>query len=209
MFNIYLGIYIIVALVVCAGGAYKIYGIKQSLSALIFFIGSSIAFIIFGVKWFSEEGTFAKTPVSWPTVINTCPDFLTYYKRPDAPTPKIAGETYTIVGDTCIDTVGVSKDGPEHLLKVPDPSKPPNEDTYYFSLKTHRTDNDGRKGELCARAIKYGLTWEGITNGESCISNDGTANVIPSSGCSQVCPTPSGTTGTPVTSGSPGTSGTG
>lgn len=191
MFNIYLAIYIIVALAVCAGGTYKIYGIKQQLSAFIFFLGASIAFIIFGMKWFNEEGTFAKTPVPWPTVINTCPDFLTYYKRPEltADTSPQAGETYTIFGDTCIDTVGVSKDGPLHLLKVPDPSKPPKDDKYYFSLKTNATDNDGRKGELCTRAIQYGLTWEGITNGESCISNDGTATVTPSSGCPKVCPT--------------------
>ena len=184
MFNIYLGIYIIVALAVCAGGTYKIYGIKQSLSALIFFIGSSIAFIIFGMKWFNEEGTFAKTPVPWPTVINTCPDFLTYYKRP-IPSGTNDSDKY---GDTCIDTVGVSKDGSLHLYKVPDPSDPPTDDKYYFSIKTNAIDNDGRKEELCARAIKYGLTWEGITNGESCISNDGTATVTPSSGCSQVCP---------------------
>jgi len=188
MFNIYLAIYIIIALGVCAGGTYKIYGIKQQLSAFIFFIGASIAFIIFGMKWFNEEGTFAKTPVPWPTVINTCPDFLTYYKRP-MPSVVPSGGDPDKYGDTCIDTVGVSKDGTLHLLKVPDPSNPPNDDSYYFSLKTDATDNDGRKGALCARAIQYGLTREGITNGESCISNDGTATVTPSSGCPIKCPT--------------------
>jgi hypothetical protein len=159
MFNIYLGIFIITAIFVIAGGSYKLVGLTYTLSAVIFFIGSLGIFIIFGAKWFNPNSIFAKTPVSWPTMTNTCPDYLIYYNR------KTAGGNQ----DTCIDTIGVSKNG---ALKCFPSGKDPStvqDGSYYFPLATKSSDPIKRNTELCQRAMTCGLTWEGITNGESCI----------------------------------------
>lgn len=159
MFNIYLGIYIILALMILFGGTFKLYGMGQIIAAILFFIGAISILIVYGIKWFAaERSIFSKTPVSWPPTINTCPDYLMYYGR------VMSDGT---VQDTCIDTIGISKNG--SLLVFPKGEQAPQRDEYYFSLVTKSADSDARKAELCQRALAAGLTWEGITNGESCV----------------------------------------
>ena len=179
MFNIYLAIYIVVAIAIITGGTYKLYGMNQGVSSLIFLIGSITIFIVYGIRWFGAKNSLlSNTPVSWPPTINTCPDYLVYYGR------QLADGT---VQDTCIDAIGVSKNG---SLKVfPKDEKPTSED-YYFSLATKSSDPAGKTAELCQRAITFGLTWEGITNGESCISPDGSTAPNTSAGgaTSASCP---------------------
>jgi hypothetical protein len=169
-FNIYLGIFIVVALAVIIGGTFKIFNLNQGLGAFLFFIGSLTVFIVYGLRWFSSENSiFSQTPVQWPPTINTCPDYLVYYgrKMPDG-----------TVQNTCIDMIGVSKNG---SLKVfPKSGDAPAADDYYFSLVTKSTDANAKNMELCQRTIDAGLTWEGISNGESCISPNG--DVTPSGG---------------------------
>lgn len=173
MFNIYLGIYIVVAILISAGGAYKLFSGNMSIGAFLFLIGAIAIFITFGLKWFKTGAMFSDTPVSWPPTINTCPDYLVYYSRQMTDGTK---------QDACIDMIGVSKNG---ALKVfpnvkSSTNSVPNTDEYYFSLVTKSSDPSGRKQELCQRAITMGLTWEGITNGESCITPAGP--VAPSGG---------------------------
>ncbi len=161
-FNVYLGIYIVAALLVIGGGSSKLFGSGQTLGGIIFLIGSVLVFSTFGTKWFGKGAVFSETPVSWPPTINTCPDYLTYYGRPMPDGTK---------QDSCIDLVGVSKNG---SLKVfPKDGTPPTTDEYYFSLVTKSSDSAKKNQELCQRAITMGLTWEGITNGESCITPAG------------------------------------
>lgn len=166
MFNIILGIYIIVAIVVIAGGSIKFYSSSQLIVALLFFIGSLISFVIFGKKWFdSSNSIFSKTPVSWPPTINTCPDYLVYL-----PQKLKDGSTE----DACVDLIGVSRNG---ALKIYTQGS-----NNYFSLKTNSSDSEQKKKELCDRAIQNGLTWEGITNGESCtIGSSGSSTISNSS----------------------------
>jgi hypothetical protein len=173
MFNIYLGIYIIFAMYVLIYGPYKF--MDKPITAFVFFIFSLILFIIFGIKWFDPKGPFSKTPVSWPPTINTCPDYLIYYSR-KLPT----GATQ----DTCIDTIGVSKNG---TLAVYPKTGTPEDNKYYFQLATKNSNPAGKNSELCQRAVAFGLTWEGITNGESCISPDGSVSGGAPSGASNRC----------------------
>ena len=163
MFNIYLGIYIVVAIAIIAGGTFKLTGGGQTLGGILFFIGALTVFIVYGIKWFGKKGgLFSETPVSWPTTINTCPDYLVYYGR------KMADGT---TQDSCIDTIGVSKNG---SIKVfPKGGDVPTSDEYYFSLATKSSDPAAKNAELCQRTISAGLTWEGISNGESCITPNG------------------------------------
>jgi hypothetical protein len=162
MFNIYLGIYIVLAILIGAGGTFKLYGSGLTISAGLFCIAALIIFIVFGLKWFKKGSMLSEAPVSWPPTINTCPDYLVYYGRsmPDGSKK-----------DTCIDLIGISKNG---SLKVfPKDGTPPTTDEYYFSLTTNAVESTKRNQELCQRAIAMGLTWEGITNGESCITPAG------------------------------------
>jgi hypothetical protein len=181
MFNIVLGIYIIVAFVVLGGGTYYLQSSSQTTAAVLFFLGALVLLIVFGNKWFGSAGApFSSTPVSWPPTINTCPDYLVFYERtmPDGTSQ-----------DTCIDRLGVSKNGA--LKMFPADGVAPASDDFYFSLASKRTDSAGRNQELCQRAISAGLTWEGITNGESCTTAAGpVAPVGPGSGPSSAagCP---------------------
>jgi len=181
-FNIYLLLYVIGAISVIAGGTITSVNSGKSIAAGLFFIGALAIFVIFGLKWFSPGSVFAKTPVSWPPTINTCPDYLVQYVRNTPSGPE----------NCCIDLIGISKKG-EGVLKVfpkealNDSTKVPINNISYFSLKTDSSDATAKKQELCKRAIDAGLTWEGITNGESCtipsgngIAPDGT--IIPA-GC--------------------------
>jgi hypothetical protein len=161
-FNAYLGIYIVLALLVIGGGASKLFGSGQTLGGALFLVGSVLVFSTFGTKWFGKGAVFSETPVSWPPAINTCPDYLTSYSRtmPDGTKQ-----------DSCIDQIGISKNG---SLKIfPKDGTPPTTDEYYFSLMTKSSDSTKKNQELCQRAITMGLTWEGVTNGESCITPAG------------------------------------
>ncbi|NBY39661.1 MAG: hypothetical protein EBQ66_01805 [Flavobacteriia bacterium] len=179
-FNIYLIIYVIGAISVITGGTLTAFNGNKILAAILFFIGAVAIFVVFGLKWFSPGSVFAKTPVSWPPTINTCPDYLVYYGRANADGTK---------ENTCIDLVGVSKNGGLKVFSkevLQGVGNPPAENEFYFSLKTESSDNDAKKQELCTRAIQAGLTWEGVTNGESCTSATG-ASVAPGSGTAN-CP---------------------
>lgn len=169
MFNIYLGIYIVAAIFVIAGGSLTLMKRELTLAGILFLIGSLVVFGVFGLKWFSAGSAFAETPVTWPPTINSCPDYLVYYGR------KMADGTTQA---SCIDLIGVSKNG---ALKVfPKGSQAPTDNDYYFSLVTQSSDQPAKNNELCQRAITNGLTWEGITNGESCLTPSGP--VAPSGG---------------------------
>jgi len=81
-----------------------------------------------------------------------CPDYLVYFKHN---------------GDTCIDISGVNRSG--RTLKAwtseDTPQNPPADPAKYFRF-VYKSGADVK--QLCQAAINAGLTWEGITNGESC-----------------------------------------
>lgn len=156
-FNIKLWIYIIVCIIILAFGTFKVYQNFQIMGAVLYFAGALYICIIYGNRWIG-------TPTSnnsWPPMINTCPDYLTYVERTEngVKVPK------------CIDTVGVSRKGFHMIPEGINPTAPGTDPKYFFDL-TITTNNKNK--ELCQRAISAGLTWEGITNGDGCISQNGT-----------------------------------
>lgn len=176
--NLYLILYGLIAFAVLLGGTSSLYGMGMTLGAGLYALGAGFLLVIYGLRWFAgEKSILSGATVQWPPVMNTCPDFLTYYKR-----KKSDGSSE----ECCIDTIGVSRNA-TMFQRFPSKGPAPTEDKYFFSLKTTKSDTTGRNQELCQRSILYGLTWEGITNGESCILPDG-AKVSPSSGSGSGCP---------------------
>lgn len=175
--NIYLILYSCIALAIFLGGVSFLYGKSMTLGAGLYAIGAGFLLVTYGLRWFGGEKSILSTAdVQWPPVINTCPDFLTYYKR-----KKADGTTE----DMCVDTIGVSRNS-AMLPRFPTSGSAPEDDKYFFSLATTKADTAGKNKELCQRAILYGLTWEGITNGESCILPDG-SKASPASSSSGSC----------------------
>jgi hypothetical protein len=155
----YLILYIFTSIVIGLGGTNYLFKSGRMLTAIIFLVGSIIIFVFYGTRWF-QGGSALNKKVEWPPVVNTCPDYLTYYKR------TTAGSTQ----NTCIDMLGVSKKSGvlSPWLTAYTPANPPTSDAYYFNLDVGQTDVQERKKILCQNAIAAGLTWEGITDGEVC-----------------------------------------
>ena len=162
-FNIYLIVYVIIACFVTIKYTYTLNQSGDAVTAFFFFIGATILFVLYGLRWFSkDQSMLSNSPVSWPPTINTCPDYLTYYQLTNS------GVKY----DMCIDMIGVSRNG--GITKFPNSTTPPPPDnSCYFPLKTASDEPTKKRAELCQRAMTMGLTWEGITNGESCLTIDG------------------------------------
>jgi hypothetical protein len=159
-FNIKLCIYVIVCIIILTWGTMKVNDHYQMMGAVLYFAGALYVCIIYGIRWF---GTPTSETTSWPPTINTCPDYLTYVERTKS----------GVKVPSCVDTIGVSTKAFEMIPKGTDPTDPSTDSKYFFDLTT-TTNNKNQ--ELCERALNAGLTWEGITNGDGCISQNGTAS---------------------------------
>lgn len=145
----------------------------RSISAFVVAIMFLMIFVFFGTRWFTSLTTSkgdkcGPTKLSggslklgyqgpWPPMINTCPDYLVYYKRNG-------------VTDTCIDVSGVNRSGGSlKAWSIEDTTEsPPTDDMKYFPKVYKANMSDEDKLELCRATMAAGLTWEGITNGEKC-----------------------------------------
>lgn len=159
-------LYIFAAIVIGTYPTMLFFQSGRTIAAIVYVVLTLILCILFGLRWFTYGGGNASTG-QWPPIINACPDYLTYFKRPSISAP--SGTT-----PTCIDMVGVSRNATlAKWRKEFSMENPPEDDKYYFSLVTTSED---RNTELCVRSIAAGLTWEGITNGESCYKPAATVN---------------------------------
>ena len=157
--NIYLVIFIAVAFMVTIGGSLQLNNTSGLYGAALFGIASTVLFIVYGIRWFGDKSLMTPASGPWPPMINSCPDYLTSYKR------TVGGVTK----DTCIDTIGVSKDN-SLLATFPKDGVAPSSDTYYMDLSGLNSDPAAKSTQLCNLALNQKVTWEGITNGESCVT---------------------------------------
>jgi hypothetical protein len=169
--------YIFVAIGVGLAGPMKLYQTGRMWSALIFLILSIFIFIFFGTRWFSTGNVIGTYTGSWPPIINTCPDYLVYFKKGTM--------------DTCIDLIGVNRSGGALAPWSQDdsPSRPPAAANKYFPMTYKAGMGADQLQVLCNAAQQLGLTWEGITNGESCVFAPPTQVLGPNaSGGTASCP---------------------
>ena len=149
--------YIFVAIGVGLAVPMKLYQTERMWSAVIFLILSIFIFIFFGTRWFSTGNVVGTYTGSWPPIINTCPDYLVYFKKGNM--------------DTCIDLIGVNRSGGALApwSKDDSPSSAPTAANKYFPMTYKAGMAPDQIKVLCDAAQQLGLTWEGITNGESCV----------------------------------------
>lgn len=151
-------LYILFCIAVGLGGTVGLFRMNRTLASAVFFILSILIFVFFGLRWF----IYATGDVSkWPPVINTCPDYLTGYIR------EVGGQKVA----TCIDLIGVSTNG--SLKQFPSSGSPPTGNDSYFPMNCNPsarlTDNINK---LCAYTRDSGLSWDGIVNGQACVTKN-------------------------------------
>jgi hypothetical protein len=134
-----------------------------------------LIFVFFGRRWFYNNrfaGTYSGV---WPPLINTCPDYLVYFNRSGV--------------DTCVDLIGVNRSGGSLRSwgRGDTPENPPVDAAKYFNYIYKPTMTQDELQNLCDVAQKAGLTWEGITNGDSCTFGTPSTVIGPNSGPSS-CP---------------------
>ena len=168
--NISMVLYIIMCILVGYYGSRYFFTKGDSISGVLFLIGASTLFIIYGKRWFDPNGLYNTGTITWPPVINTCPDFLTAY------TVKTGG------GDVagCIDTIGVSRTGAFQrapsggpVQQVPGPYTTNNNGVLNATLIDFFPINVSNESPqaLCDRLGSYGLTWDGIFDGDNCMAS--------------------------------------
>lgn len=139
---------------------------ERMIAAILFLILSIFIFIFFGTRWFSTGNVVGNYTGSWPPIINTCPDYLVSYNKPgvNATDPKIPA---------CIDIIGISRIGSPPGVSMWNPptdntTPPVTGSPKYFNHIYKPGMNQDQLTVLCNQAQQAGLTWEGITNGDSC-----------------------------------------
>jgi hypothetical protein len=148
--------YIFVSIAVGLSVPMYLYNSQRMISAIITLILFIFVFIFFGIRWFSTGNLVGTYTGSWPPLINTCPDYLVYFKKGTM--------------DTCIDLIGVNRSNGALFPWSQDDStsNPPSNSNKYFPFIYKAGMSQNQLKVLCNAAQQLGLTWEGITNGESC-----------------------------------------
>jgi len=139
----------------------------RSIAAVLCLVLFILIFVFFGLRWFrGTQSVFAYTG-SWPPIINMCPDYLVYYKNAPSSMLKFT--------DSCVDLLGIGGNDLVPWTSEETPSNPPANANKYFPYVFKPGMTADQLKALCAAAQQYGLTWEGIYNGESCIATTGVA----------------------------------
>uniref|UniRef100_A0A6C0AML4 Uncharacterized protein n=1 Tax=viral metagenome TaxID=1070528 RepID=A0A6C0AML4_9ZZZZ len=164
--NWYLVAYVVSSIVFLVYGTMKVYSTGQ-IRGVIFAIGTFLVLLYYGLHWFAVPSNKLS---SWPPVINTCPDYLTYV-------PNIltnAGSTTTQSG--CVDMLGVTSGSSASSFNKVLPTQIPRLDATqrtkvfsYTSADVKAATSSEALQPICDACQAAGLTWEGVYDGDSCI----------------------------------------
>lgn len=167
--------YVFLAIVIVLGGVYTLHSRQRPYSAVMCLLLFILVMVFFGQRWFKDGMSKANYTGTWPPLINMCPDYLVYFNR--------GGQ------DTCIDISGVNRSGGslKSWTMEETPKNPPPDPSKYFPY-VYKPGADVKA--LCQAAMNAGLTWEGITNGDSCTYTYSGAAVAAARGTAGACPPP-------------------
>jgi hypothetical protein len=125
-------------------------------AGIVTLILTILILVFYGMRWFRGTETVFTYTGNWPPIINMCPDYLVYFRRGTQ--------------DTCVDLLGINRSDGALMPwnKDMNPQNPPAEDKFYFPFVYRAGMTGAQLKTLCEKAMQFRLTWEGITNGESC-----------------------------------------
>jgi hypothetical protein len=148
--------YILLTIVVCLSTFSKLNNSDRLWAGILTLILFVLIFVFYGMRWFRGTTSVFSYSGSWPPLINMCPDYLVYFKRG--------------AEDTCVDLIGVNRSngGLKRWAKEDTPANPPGDPSKYFPFVYKPGMDQKALANLCRKTMDAGLTWEGITNGESC-----------------------------------------
>ena len=149
-------VYVFLAIVIITYGPMYFYRQNKMTSAFIFFVLAILIMTFYGIRWFTEDTmNINSSGATWPPYINVCPDYLTYYEGS--------------IGKGCINKT-------EQAIGTLQPinGSAPSSTAQIFNHKatgvqpSYASYDIENKEAACMKAREMTLTWEGITNGDSC-----------------------------------------
>uniref|UniRef100_A0A6C0D7V2 Uncharacterized protein n=1 Tax=viral metagenome TaxID=1070528 RepID=A0A6C0D7V2_9ZZZZ len=161
--------YLFAAFIIIPGIFFILVLFNKPTAGIIAAIGMLILFILFGIQFFNEDGTYKQTVSdkykTWPPQINYCPDFLSLFKN---------GTELM-----CVDTVGVASTNSGNSLQLfnPNTNTVPTERQMFHlyltdeSINAYKADTNNatkpfdRKSILIEQCQDKKITWEGIFDG--------------------------------------------
>lgn len=148
--------YIFLCIVIGMSIATQLFKSNRTWAGILVLILFTLIFTFYGQRWFRGTEVVGTYTGSWPPIINTCPDYLVYFNRNGR--------------DSCIDLLGVNRSNGvlRPWTKEDTTQNPPVDDTKYFMYSYKPDMKPDQIKTLCDATMAAGLTWEGITNGESC-----------------------------------------
>jgi hypothetical protein len=170
--------YIFVSIVLGLGGLMYLVRANRSAAGITYLTLAILIFVFYGQRWFRGTQSIFSYTGTWPPVINMCPDYLVYYKEG-------TGQ------DICIDMVGMSQNGalqvatPEDIRNLATTTLADNK-KFPFTYKPGMTADQLKN--LCDATRAAGLTWEGVTNGESCTYASSSASSATAAAAAAGCP---------------------
>ena len=152
----------------------------RSIAGVLCLVLFILIFVFYGLRWFRGTQSVFGYQGSWPPLINMCPDYLVYYKN-----VKSNSLAFT---DSCVDLLGIGSTQLVPWTSEETPENPPGSSNKYFPFVYKPGMTAKEIQNLCTQSQQYGLTWEGIFNGESCLIPTGT----PTSGTTTTATCPGG-----------------
>jgi hypothetical protein len=137
-------VFVVLAIIFSTYGPMIFYKQNKNVAAFLTLLMFILIFTFYGLRWF--KGSVLAGPAgaysgSWPPYVNVCPDYLTYYEGTSG--KGCINKTQQQIGD--LPVAGAT---------------PSAQQIFKYDLSNKKL--------ACEKARELRLTWEGITNGDSC-----------------------------------------
>jgi hypothetical protein len=148
-------VFVILAIIFCTYPPMYFFKQNKNVAAFLTLVMFILIFTFYGLRWFSGAvmaGPAGAYSGNWPPYVNVCPDYLTYFE--DATRKGCINRTSNPIGGL-----------PKANIT---PTNAQIFNHYATGTGVSNTYDLKNKNRACMKAIEKGLTWEGITNGDSC-----------------------------------------
>lgn len=159
-------LYVFICIVIGLGLFRFLTNSGRNWAAFLVLVLSILIFVFYGMRWFEGTQSTFRYSGPWPPSINMCPDYLVYFNNDGK--------------DTCVDVLGVTRTGStlKPWTRDDNPQNPPADPAKYFDAVYKPGMSMDDLQILCDAAKSAKLTWEGITNGDSCTFRQNYGSIV-------------------------------